>query len=477
MGISSNRTDRKAKDRAPVEKISQLINLLRSGNADEVITKAKQFIKFFPKDPQILQILGGAHAALNQLDEAITCFRKALKYDQKSADIHYNIGLALQKKGDISAAVDSYSISIGLNPNHFKALNNLANLYAEQGDVSDAVGVYIKVIEIEPNYAQAHNNLGNAFKEQGDLIKARESYNRALEIDSGFAEARYNMGIILQELGRYSESLRCFEEAVQLYPSSSAGIARSKSFALKNLLALGEADRFCSNLDEMVRGGYNDALIGSMCAIAYLKFGVHIKNPFCEHPLNYVEEKSLLGQCDFSSIFLEPAKKIINETLVSNKKQDLVQNGVQTSGNLFADNNYFSPSARQIIELELEKYKEKLTGKGDGFLLNWPSRFSLTAWLVSYNSGGSILPHIHENGWVSGSIYINVPQQSDSESGNLVVSLDDSPYEASQKGDSKRVIDVKTGSLCLFPASLYHSTLPFESCEQRIVLAFDVNPI
>ncbi len=477
MRIASNRTDQREKGRAPAEKISELVNLLRAGNADEVIAEARQVIELFPKDPQILQILGGAHASLNQLDMAITCFSRALKYDQKSADIHYNIGLALQRKGDTSAAVDSYSRSIGLNPNHYKALNNLANLYAEQGNVSDAVGVYIKVIEIEPNYAQAHNNLGNALKEQGDLIKARESYRRALEIDPGFAEARYNTGIILQELGRYRESLRCFEEAVKLYPSYSAGVARSQLFALKNLLALGEVDRFCSSLDEMVRSGYNGALIGSMCSIAYLRFGVHIKNPFCEYPLNYVEEKSLLGQCDFSSIFLEPSKKIIGQTLVSNKKQNLVQNGVQTSGNLFVDNNYFSSSARQIIELELEKYKEKLTGKSDGFLLNWPSRFSLKAWLVSYNSGGSILPHIHENGWVSGSIYINAPKQSNSESGNLVVSLDDSLYETSQKGDSKRVIDVKTGSLCLFPASLYHSTLPFESCEQRIVLAFDVNPI
>jgi len=31
-------------------------------------------------------------------------------------------------------------------------------------------------------------------------------------------------------------------------------------------------------------------------------------------------------------------------------------------------------------------------------------------------------------------------------------------------------------SLCLFPASLLHYTIPFESEEKRIVLAFDVVP-
>jgi hypothetical protein len=33
-----------------------------------------------------------------------------------------------------------------------------------------------------------------------------------------------------------------------------------------------------------------------------------------------------------------------------------------------------------------------------------------------------------------------------------------------------------TGSLCLFPSSLHHYTVPFEEKEDRIVLAFDVIP-
>ena len=37
-------------------------------------------------------------------------------------------------------------------------------------------------------------------------------------------------------------------------------------------------------------------------------------------------------------------------------------------------------------------------------------------------------------------------------------------------------IDVVTGSLCLFPSSLLHYTIPFEAEEERIVLAFDMIP-
>ena len=38
----------------------------------------------------------------------------------------------------------------------------------------------------------------------------------------------------------------------------------------------------------------------------------------------------------------------------------------------------------------------------------------------------------------------------------------------------KKIVNVVTGSLVLFPASLMHHTIPFESEEERIVLAFDV---
>ena len=88
-------------------------------------------------------------------------------------------------------------------------------------------------------------------------------------------------------------------------------------------------------------------------------------------------------------------------------------------------------------------------------------------------NGGKLDPHIHENGWLSGSIYINVPPKLKADSGNLVVSLGNKLDVAENKKIEKS-INVVTGSICLFPASLFHYTVPFESNEDRIVLAFDV---
>ena len=79
---------------------------------------------------------------------------------------------------------------------------------------------------------------------------------------------------------------------------------------------------------------------------------------------------------------------------------------------------------------------------------------------------------MHDLGWLSGSIYVNVPQKSEADSGNLVVCISDQIDEVKDK--NVKNIDVVTGSLCLFPSSLLHYTIPFKSEESRIVLAFDV---
>ena len=62
--------------------------------------------------------------------------------------------------------------------------------------------------------------------------------------------------------------------------------------------------------------------------------------------------------------------------------------------------------------------------------------------------------------------------------GNLVVSLSDTYDEKKlfETETNTKVINVETGNLCLFPASLFHYTIPFNSNEDRIVLAFDVVP-
>ena len=91
-------------------------------------------------------------------------------------------------------------------------------------------------------------------------------------------------------------------------------------------------------------------------------------------------------------------------------------------------------------------------------------------------NGGKLSAHMHESGWISGSIYINVPKKNIINSGNIVFCVEEEQYLTNGKKNPEKIIDVVTGSMFLFPSSLLHYTIPFDSEEERLVLAFDIQP-
>jgi hypothetical protein len=223
-----------------------------------------------------------------------------------------------------------------------------------------------------------------------------------------------------------------------------------------------------NQLDKMINRGENNSNVGSFVSRCNFRYKHDRQNPFCNEPLKYVYEIDLNHQYQLLEDFTKPITDFLKDNTSTPKQQGLISNGYQTDGNLFEDETIDTNAIQKIIHLEVKKYRENFKNSEEGFLKNWPEEYTLNGWLISMKSGGKLKPHMHEYGWLSGSIYINVPKKKTIDSGNLVVCIDD------KDEINKKSIDVMTGSLCLFPASLLHYTIPFESDEDRIVLAFDV---
>ena len=223
-----------------------------------------------------------------------------------------------------------------------------------------------------------------------------------------------------------------------------------------------------NQLDKMINRGENNSNVGSFVSRCNFRYKHDRQNPFCNEPLKYVYEIDLNHQYQLLEDFTKPITDFLKDNTSTPKQQGLISNGYQTDGNLFEDETIDTNAIQKIIHLEVKKYRENFKNSEEGFLKNWPEEYTLNGWLISMKSGGKLKPHMHEYGWLSGSIYINVPEKKTIDSGNLVVCIDDTDKA------NKKSIDVMTGSLCLFPASLLHYTIPFESDEDRIVLAFDV---
>jgi len=448
-----------------VEVHNNLGSVLKNlGRLDEAETSYRKAIKLKPDYAEAYNNLGITLKDLDRLDEAEISYNQAIELQPDHAEAYYNLAVILGELGRLEEAETSYKKAIELKPDFIDAYNNLGNMQQKIGRLDEAEANYRKAIELKPDSFVSYNNLGNTIKEIGNVNEAIANYRKSIELNPGFAEAHYNLGLILYEQGKFKEAI----EEFKLNDFKS-----SKEFLLTCLFKTNEKTLFYEQLDYLIKRGDNNALIGSLVSSSEIRYGINKPNPFCNDPLDHILHTNLTESCNFETTFIKTIKdNLNNDTTSHKKKQILLTKGDQTVGNMFSQKSLTTDEIQKILRLEIEKYRTHFKNSEEGFLKNWPNNYDLNGWLINMKSGGSLSAHMHENGWVSGSVYINVPPKLKADSGNLVVCIDNE----NNREENKKSIDVVTGSLCLFPSSLHHYTIPFESNEERIVLAFDVIP-
>ena len=374
--------------------------------------------------------------------------------------------LNLYTQGQYQKALNRCSELLEQFPNSINLYNIIGAANQELGKAEKAIAAYKKAISIKPDFVEAFNNMGIALKEQGKLEEAIEAFTKALSIKPDNPEATNNLAFLLFESGK-------FEKAAKLFSMNDS--IKNQSFLLKCFYELDNKSKFYDQLDYLIKRGENNCMIGSYACRATIRYGTYRENPFCNDPLKYIKKINLSEKCDFKKTFVENAANVLSNDEITHKSQRLLKNGIQTSGNIFKQVGSVTNLWQDVIRDELTNYKDHFRDSEEGLIQDWPSNYSLNGWLLSMKNGGEISAHIHEAGWVSGSIYINVPPKLKKDSGNLVVTSQDA-RDGKRNSKNTQSIDVVTGSLCLFPSSLLHYTIPFESNEDRIVLAFDVVP-
>jgi tetratricopeptide (TPR) repeat protein len=485
----------------PQADIDSMLANYHGGQYDRAGDLALSITQQFPEHTISWQVLGLAAEQAEQMEKALIAHQQAVYLDPKNAVSHSNLGNVLRELGRLLEAEVSCRQAIKLQPDFAEAHNNLGNALTELVRLNEAEVSYSQAITLKPDYAAAHSNLGVTLQRLGRLKQAEVSCRQAIALQPDYAKAYSNLGNTLEEFGLLLDAEACFRHAIALQPDFVEAIydlgkllyvrgqfenaaeqftlidfGASKCYLLRCLYWLGQQSNFYEQLDFLINQGVNNAIVGSLISRSEVRYGINKSNPFCNDPLKYVVKINLTELCDFKTLFIRGATDILSNVNVQHKSQGLLTNGIQTAGNVFSQGGSVTKEIEKIIRLEIEKYRVKFTDSEEGLITSWPKDYNISGWLVSMKSGGELQPHMHEDGWISGSVYINVPAKSKSDSGNLVVCIEDEHLTSENKNQLKS-IDVVTGSLCLFPSSLLHYTIPFEADEERIVLAFDVNPV
>ena len=129
-----------------------------------------------------------------------------------------------------------------------------------------------------------------------------------------------------------------------------------------------------------------------------------------------------------------------------------------------------------FFDREINKYKNNFSKSKCLFIKNWPKKYGYHSWSNTLNKQGFNISHIHPSGWLSGVFYLKVPKDIIEYEAGIEFSLHGDDFII-KKNIPKFFLKPKIGDLILFPSSLYHKTIPFNSNEERICIAFDIHKI
>jgi len=372
----------------------------------------------------------------------------------------------LIREGNFNEVVNKYRKIIEIEPNNCKAYNNLGNALKELGKLEEATTSYQQAIKIEPNYTKAYFNLGNILNDLNKFKEAISSLLLALKIDPNYKEAHNCLAISYKKLGK-------FEKAITHY--KKANTSESRAQILQCLYVLKKTNKYKKYLSRLCKNDMRNIKVASISTFVSNQLNLDNIYPFCKNPLKFIFFKNI------KSYFI-PFEKFTNSltsecnNLTTVWESRTTKNGFQSKGNLFKLQALPIANLKNIILEAINEYRIKYKTKPDGFISQWPNKFSLLGWYNKLLKHGYQQSHIHPGGWLSGCFYLKMPKPLKKGEGAISFSLHGYDYPIINSDIPTYQYSPIEGDLVLFPSSLFHKTLPFSSKDERHVIAFDTIP-
>lgn len=411
--------------------------------------------------------LGVALQRAGQLAKAASAYQAAVALAPGLAAAHNNLGNVLMLQGQAAAATERYETALALDPDHAGTHNNLGNALAALGRLDEAVARYRHGLRLRPDDVEALVNLGNTLTSLGRPVEAAACHARALGLRPGHVAARIGLGDAHKRVGRLAEAARQYQAA------GPSGAAR----ALQLLYRLDDRSGFADLLSQAARRSPDDILVAAIAAFVCRQWSIANPHPFCPDPLRCISLHDLNAKLATAGV--TPDR--LADTLAAlpsgwEPAGKSTRHGFQTAGNLFEQDIAGLEVVRRAIFQSIAAYRQRFSAAEYGLIRRWPDALRLTGWSVRLQQGGYQEAHIHPTGWLSGVLYLRMTA-AEAEQGALELTLRAFDYPVVEPNIPRLVFRPKPGELVLFPSSLFHRTIPFESDEERICLAFDLMPV
>jgi len=452
---------------------------LRDGKLDEAQGRIRAVLDERPEHPDALHLLAIIALHCGQDKQAVDLLARAVKLDPKHAAFHSDLGNALQACGELDEALGAFSTAVRLDPEAAHLHFNLGNVLNLKGQPEAALQAYRRAIEIAPDNSVFHNNFGNTLQELQRLDEAAQALARAVALDNRYVDAHYNLGMVQEARGNFEAAIGAYRKVLSLDPGHFAAQLR---FIERLFLSDRQADALAAADAGLAVGAMNvNAMVMKATVLAasddrdaeraFVDFDRMLWSTSLALPEQYASLE------DFNRALADHVRT--HPTLMTEPPDRTTRSGKQSGDLLDGPLGPMGPWADAIRGAVEAYFKQLPRDANHPYLARRPSQWHLNAWGVVLSRHGHQLPHTHPSGWVSGVYYVKVPESvhdpARRREGWIEFGRPD-PRFTCVRDPTVKVIEPAEGTVLLFPSYVWHGTLPFDSDEERISIAFDVQP-
>jgi uncharacterized protein (TIGR02466 family) len=452
----------------------------RRGRAKEAEDCLLEGLAIFPDEVFLNHNLGVLYLVLGRYPEALPILRKVTRLAPQSAPAWLTLGNALNALGQHEEAITCYRRTVDLDPANFDAHRNLNHLLWELGRQDGLLASYRRAISMRPADPAIREMAAEAALtfEEWDLAEADLAEAARLNPDS-LPVARMRVSLLIGR-GLTAEALDSVRKAVERVPEDQELLrlwAQCALFEAKGVEALEAARRLgrVNRLNQWAAAYEATALrlLGEPGADYFFDYNRFVYVIDLDPPEGYADIAAFHAE-------LLPALRAMHDTVQAPISQTL-RHGTQTRENLFdrphtpaivrlLGQHVMAATRRFAADLDWDLDHPFLRRKG--MPLDWAG-----SWSVWLRDQGHHIDHLHPQGWLSGSYYVEIPDcVTDEEAkpgwitfggvklGPNGVSL---PWE--------KAVQPKPGRLVLFPSYMWHGTIPITGDAERVTVAFDIS--
>jgi len=201
--------------------IKNAINHLKNKEFNKAKILLFELNKLYPKNFEVLHILGGAFKLEKNYGEALKYFQKTIELKPDYKDAFSNIGSIFLNLKLYEEALINFNKYLKLKPDDIQCLINKGNSLFNLNRFQEAIDHYDNSLKEKKNYS-FYFNKAVALIKLNKYEEAITNYSEALKLrpnNSNAAECWSNKATALKYLGKYEEALIHYEKAFELKPN------------------------------------------------------------------------------------------------------------------------------------------------------------------------------------------------------------------------------------------------------------------